>query len=418
MKIAALGKDLDVSLAFDEQLPPIFRGNQARIRQVVTNLMDNAVKFTEEGSVVLRVGLQTETETHRVVRFEVRDSGIGIAAEDRLLLFERFSQVEATTTRRFGGVGLGLATARQLVEMMGGLMDVDSAPGAGSTFWFTIPFPKLATLRKPIGSSDLEFKGKRVLLSDQLPTSRRIIHHYLALTWEMRVDVAETESEALAMLTQAAELGDPYRVVVADLEAAAFPRGTTFVQLVASSGRPNDEALRAAGVAAYVMKPVGQGELFDAMTVALAEDALPLARPAGQPFDSRTPPPPVPPEQRRSIRVLLAEDNFLNRKLTLSQLEKLGYPVDSVANGREALEALQRRDYEIILMDCQMPIVDGYQATMDIRRSEARRHRIIAMTANALEGDREKCLAAGMDDYLAKPTKADELEAALARYFG
>ncbi|MBV9494058.1 MAG: MEKHLA domain-containing protein [Acidobacteria bacterium] len=416
MKIAALGKDLEVNLLFDEQLPPIFRGHQARIRQVVTNLMDNAIKFTEEGSVVLRVVLQTETETHRVVRFEIRDTGIGIAAEDRLLLFERFSQVEATSTRRFGGVGLGLATARQLVEMMGGLMDVDSAPGVGSTFWFTIPFPKQATGRKPIGSSDLEFKGKRVLLTDRLPTSRRIVHHYLALTWEMRVDVADDTKKALAMAEKAAASGDPYRIVVTDLDAS-FPRAMSVVRLVASNERANEEALRNANVAAYVMKPVGQGELFDAMTVALAEDAIPLARPAGQPFDSRATPAPVPMEKRQSIRVLLAEDNFLNRKLTLSQLEKLGYPVDSVANGKEVLDALAERDYEVILMDCQMPIVDGYQATMEIRRTEGVRHRIIAMTANALEGDREKCLAAGMDDYLAKPTKAEELEAALARYF-
>jgi PAS domain S-box-containing protein len=417
MKIAALGKEVDVTLLFDEQLPPIFRGHQARLRQVVTNLMDNAVKFTEEGAVVLRVSLQTETETHRVVRFEVRDTGIGIAPEDRLLLFERFSQIEATSTRRFGGVGLGLATARQLVEMMGGLMDVDSTPGVGSSFWFTIPFPKQAAGRKPIASSDLEFKGKRVLLSDHLPTSRRVVHHYLALTWEMRVDIAENEAEARAMVEKAAAIGDPYRVVVADFATAALPHGTSVVRLISSNDTPNEEALRSGGVAAYVMKPVGQGELFDAMTVALAEDALPLARGAGQPFDSRTPPPPVPMEKRQSIRVLLAEDNFLNRKLTLSQLEKLGYPVDSVANGKEAIEALARRHYDVVLMDCQMPIVDGYQATIEIRRTEGRRHRIIAMTANALEGDREKCLAAGMDDYLAKPTKADELETALARYF-
>ena len=416
MKIAVLGKEVDVMLLFDEQLPTIFRGNQARLRQVVTNLMDNAVKFTEEGAVVLRVSLQTETETHRVVRFEVRDTGIGIAPEDRLLLFERFSQVEATSTRRFGGVGLGLATARQLVEMMGGLMDVDSTAGVGSSFWFTIPFPKQAAGRKPFASSDLEFKGKRVLLSDQVPTSRRVVHHYLALTWEMRVDIAENEAEARAMLEKAASIGDPYRVVVADFELA-IPGGTSLVRLFASNDTPNEEALRSAGVAAYAMKPVGQGELFDAMTVALANDALPLARAAGQPFDSRMPPPAVPMERRKSIRVLLAEDNFLNRKLTLSQLEKLGYPVDSVANGKEALEALAKREYEIILMDCQMPIVDGYQATIEIRRTEGRRHRIIAMTANALEGDREKCLAAGMDDYLSKPTKADELETALARYF-
>src|SRR5206468_4867600 len=158
-----LGKDLDVSLVYDKHMPPILRGNQTRIRQVVTNLMENAVKFTEEGSVMLTVSQQTETETHRVIRFEVRDTGPGISAEDRLLLFERFSQIEASSTRRFGGVGLGLATARQLVGTLGGLIDVDSTPGVGSTFWFTVPFPKHLGAHRPIASSDLEFRGKRVL---------------------------------------------------------------------------------------------------------------------------------------------------------------------------------------------------------------------------------------------------------------
>ena len=420
MKVAALGKDVDVGFVFDPHLPPVFRGNLSKLRQVVTNLMENAVKFTEEGSVVLTVTLQTETETHRVVRFEVRDSGIGIAEEDRLLLFERFSQLDAASTRRFSGVGLGLATARHLVETMGGLIDVESAPGRGSTFWFTVPFPKIARDRRPIASSDLDLKGKRLLLIDHHATSRKVVLHYVQATWEMRVDLAAEGAEALAKLRAAGS--DPYRLVIYDrmndLDPLAFAREARGTSLVYLAGQEvlDEEKLRAAGVNAYTTKPVGQRELFDAIAIALAHEAIPLPR-----ATTDTPTGPVPvisPEQRQRMRVLLAEDNFLNMKLTMSQLEKLGYRADSVANGREAVEALRRGDYDVVLMDCQMPIMDGYQATLEIRRREketGRRHRIIAMTANALEGDREKCLAAGMDDYLAKPTRGEEIERALAR---
>lgn len=433
MKIAALGKDINVSFSFDDHLPPIFRGNQSKLRQVITNLMDNAVKFTEEGSVTLRVVLQHETPTHWVVRFEVRDTGIGISAEDRLLLFENFSQIEATSTRRFQGVGLGLSTARHLVETMGGLMDVESTAGYGSTFWFSLPFQKQSGGRKPIASSDLDFKLRRVLLVDSYPTSRKIVRHYLETTWEMRVDLADTAATTLDMLRRAAAAGDPYRVAVfeemADGDALTFARevrrdpligGTSLIHLLSTTAVANEGMLRDAGINAYLSKPVGQGELFDALTLALAHDAIPLARPASQPRDTRAVPPVVLPEMRTTVRVLLAEDNFLNRKLTMSQLEKLGYTADSVGNGKEAIEAIEKGIYDIVLMDCQMPIVDGYQATMEIRRREAsigKRHRIIAMTANALQGDREKCLAAGMDDYLAKPTRHEELEVALARWF-
>jgi PAS domain S-box-containing protein len=434
IKIGALGKEIDIAFAYDNQLPPIFRGNQSKVRQVVTNLLENALKFTEEGSISLRVFLQTETATHRVARFEIRDTGIGIDEEHRLLLFEKFSQVEATSARRYQGVGLGLATARQLVETMGGLIDVESKPGVGSTFWFSIPFPKVTGGRKPVASSDLEFKGKRVLLVDHTITSRRIIRHYLETTWEMRVDGAETAAEAIGLLRSAATGGDPIRVVMfdamPDADAIAFAKmvrgdaaigGTSLIHLLASNAAGNEAAMREAGISSYAAKPVGQGELFDAMTVALAHDAIPLARSAMlQRADSSAPPPNVPPETRRSIRVLLAEDNFLNRKLTMSQLDKLGYVADSASNGKEAIDAMTRQFYDIVLMDCQMPIVDGYEATIEIRkmqRQEQKRTRIIAMTANALEGDREKCLAAGMDDYLAKPTKQEDLEAALARFF-
>jgi PAS domain S-box-containing protein len=433
MKVAALGKDVAIAMRYDERLPPLFRGNQSKLRQIVTNLMENAIKFTEQGSVTLSVSLQTETATHRVVRFDVTDTGIGIGAEDRLLLFEKFSQVEATSTRRFQGVGLGLATARQLVETMGGLIDVESAPGKGSDFWFTLSFAKEPGTR-PLASSDLSFARRRVLLVDQTLTSRRITRHYLETTWNMRVDGAETAGEALAMLRKAASTGDAYQVVIydrmADLDELAFARevradrtiaGARLIHVVTGGIEVNEERMREAGIQAYVSKPVGQAELLDALTIALAREALSRARSpmSSAPAPAATTPLPVPPEQRDSVRVLLVEDNYLNAKLTMSQLMKLGYKADSAVNGKEALEALRRTDYDIVIMDCQMPVMDGYEATMEIRRRDEgrRRRRIIAMTANALEGDREKCLAAGMDDYLAKPTKQDQLEIALARYF-
>jgi two-component system sensor histidine kinase/response regulator len=435
MKVAALGKELTIELRYDDRLPPLFRGNQAKLRQVVTNLMENAVKFTEQGTVTLHASLQMETASHRVVRFDVADSGIGISQEDRLLLFEKFSQVEATSTRRFRGVGLGLATARQLVETMGGLIDVESTPGSGSDFWFTLSFPKELAGR-PIASSDLSFARKRMLLVDQTLTSRRITRHYLETTWDMRVDGAETAAEALAMLRKAASAGDPYEVAIydrmRDLDELAFAREvradavigrTRLVHVITTGVEPNEERMREAGIRAYVSKPVGQAELFDSLTIALAHEALSLGRSPMQTTSPRPavlPPLPVPPEMRAKVRILLVEDNYLNAKLTMSQLMKLGYQADSAVNGKEALEALGRVDYDIIIMDCQMPVMDGYEATMEIRRRDDGRHRrrrIIAMTANALEGDREKCLAAGMDDYLAKPTKHDELEVALARHF-
>ncbi len=434
MKIGALGKDIEVRLDWDPELPMIFRGNQGKLRQVMTNLMENAVKFTEQGRITLKVRKQTETESHLVVRFEVNDTGIGISEEDRLLLFEKFSQIDAAQTRRFQGVGLGLATARHLVETMGGLMDVESRPGVGSTFWFSITFPKPGGERTPIVSSELSLRGLRALLVDQVLSSRRVVRHYLETTFEMRVDVCENAGEAMAMLRAAEASGDAYRVAVfdrmTDADELTFARnvrreaslaGTGQVLLAGSKQMLNEEAMREAGIQSYAVKPVGQAELFDAISIAVARDALGHARPAlSVPVAGRDRMPqlPVPAETREAVRVLLVEDNFLNMKLTMSQLQKLGYRADSANNGREALECLAKAEYDIIVMDCQMPIMDGYEATMQIRKRDGQRHRhIIAMTANALEGDREKCLAAGMDDYLAKPTKQDELEIALARCF-
>ncbi len=434
MKVAALGKEVEVSLDWDHRLPVLFRGNQSKLRQVISNLMENAIKFTEQGKIVLRVKRQMETDSHIVVRIEVSDTGIGISAEDRLLLFEKFSQLEATQTRRFQGVGLGLATARHLVETMGGLIDVESSPGVGSTFWLTITFPRPSDGQAPIASAELSFSGQRVLLIDRNSTSRRMVRHYLETTSEMRVDSCDSGTEALTMMRAAASAGDPYRVALfdrmSDFDEHAFARAvradaaiarTGLVFLAVAGKALNEETMREAGIQSYALKPVGQAELFDAITIALAGDALGhersvLARTVRRHI---LPPLPVPAEKRESVRLLLVEDNFLNRKLTMSQLQKLGYRADSASNGREALEALGAADYAIVVMDCQMPVMDGYEATTQIRlRDGDSRHRyVIAMTANALDGDREKCLGAGMDDYLAKPTRQEDLEIALARYF-
>lgn len=435
MKIAALGKDVAVRFSYDASLPTILRGNPSKVRQIVTNLIENAVRFTEEGEVALSVSLETETDTHHVIRFEVRDTGIGIAEENRLLLFERFSQLDTGTTRGFSGAGLGLATARQLVETMGGLIDVDSTPGQGSTFWFTIPFRKEALGRRPIASSDFELAGRRVLLLDRHADTRRLALHYLGSTWQMRAEAATTGAEAVAAMQAAANAGDPFQLIVfetvPDLDAAELARevrrhpracGAGLVQLVPMSDLVNEAELRAAGIDAWTFKPIGQRELFDSIAIAVARDAIALPRSIDanaaptSPAEDQTVPRPEPGQ----LKILLVEDNFLNMKLTVSQLRKLGYDPETVVNGSEALAAVRRRRYDVILMDCQMPVMDGYEATAEIRRLErggAPRHRIIAMTANALEGDRERCLAAGMDDYLAKPTNQREIERALERFF-
>ena len=433
MKVAALGKDVTLSMDYDDKLPPVVRGSRTRVSQIATNLLDNAVKFTESGTIALRVFLQSETESHYVVRFEVTDTGIGISAEDRLLIFERFSQVDATSTRRFGGVGLGLAAARRLVEMMGGLMDFDSTPGTGSTFWFSIPFPRQPDTEAPIASSQLEFKGRRVLLVDHLPTSRKIVRHYLELTWEMSVKTASDAAGIVAILKNDTAAGKPVEAVIFDalpdatfdglarmLREDAAIASTPLIYLLGTEARASDEQLRTAGITAALTKPVGQAELNDALNMAFAQKALSLPRALKTSPANRKKITDIPLAARAAVRVLLAEDNFLNRKLTLTQLEKLGLAATAVSNGKEVIEAVNRERYDIIIMDCQMPMMDGYEATLEIRRREktsAHRHHIIAMTANAREGDREKCLASGMDDYLAKPTRHEDLSESIARFF-
>ncbi|HVR42840.1 MAG TPA: response regulator [Thermoanaerobaculia bacterium] len=455
MEIAAMEKPVRMLLELDPSLPTVLRGDVGKFRQALTNIVSNAIKFTAEGSVRIRVLRDRDTSTHVLVRVEVHDTGPGIPDAIRPRVFEAFTQADGSTTREHGGVGLGLATARRLIELMGGVLGLESEPGKGTTVWFNLPFEKQPEKRASTAPLRRDLEAARALVLDASETSARVIHHYMRDEWKMRSDSASSPVEALTLARKAVEGGDPFDLLVFDLRMAGLD-GFEFAQAVQSDpsiaasallllvplGEKIDEgAARRAGIAASVAKPVERSELFDAVTSALlhrgskrslepsaAELAAPsppapppAAAPVGFELDAPAPgaalPSAVPVELGSGMRILLAEDNALNQKVALMQLRKLGFEVDAVSNGMEVIEALRERDYQVILMDCQMPRMDGYEATKEIRRREGdrRKIRIIAMTAHALEGDREKCLAAGMDDYLSKPLKQDELIAAISR---
>jgi PAS domain S-box-containing protein len=419
MKIVAAGKNLEIQTTIDPKLPPVLHGDVGALRQVLTNIVSNAVKFTEKGSVAVRVTAENVTKTHHIIRFEVLDSGEGIAEEAIPTLFQAFRQGDASMTRKYGGVGLGLATSKHLIEMLGGVIGVESKLAAGSKFWFTIPFEKRISERLAGSDSRLDLTAARALVLDLSESSRRIIVHSLESS-------LRSPTEALEMLRRESALGDPFAVAIFDLHIAGMhgialaeqikkDPGTASTALVAltSLGEQVDDAmLREFGISVYLAKPVEAQELHDAMIVAMAKEM----RPAAPARESETAANDVPLIFGTSI--LVAEDNLLNQKLTTNQLRKLGYDVEVVATGSEVIDAVSRKSYKAILMDCQMPVMDGYQAAVEIRRREEGKRRvpIIAMTAHALEGDREKCLAAGMDDYLAKPTRQDQLATVLARW--
>jgi len=430
MQIAALDKKLELKVQIDSTLPPVLRGDVARIRQVLTNLLANAMKFTEEGSVIVDIRKDKETDTHLLVKFAVKDTGLGIPEQAMGSLFQSFSQVDGSSTRKYGGMGLGLSTSKQLVELMGGIMGVESKLDKGSTFWFTVPFEKRASERLPVEASRQAFPGATMLIVDASETSRRVISSYLT-SWGMRAKSASTLREAIERMRSEASLGEPFRGVIFDMgigqdsgldlarQIRRDPalRDAGLIVMTSLGDAIDDQELRDIGVNAYISKPVEQSELFDALGSMLARDLRPSSgRMAQAPAAGVEE---IPKESREHVRILLAEDKPLNQKLTLSQLKVLGYRADAVSNGFEVIQAVRKSNYDIILMDCQMPGMDGYEATKEIRRlnTPAKNVKIVAMTAHALEGDREKCLAAGMDDYLSKPTRQEDLSAAIARCF-
>ena len=423
---AAQAKGVELFSAIYNDVPTQLRGDPGRLRQVLVNLLSNAVKFTERGDVIVRVTYERGTEEAVLLRFAVSDSGIGIPEEAQSRIFEAFLQADGSTTRRYGGTGLGLAISRQLVEMLGGQIGVESTPGKGSTFWFTASFAKQPqAIQRETHAANLE--GMRVLVVDDNATNRKLVHHQIT-SWGMRNGSAENGQEALSVLQREAAAGDPYRVAILDMQmpemdGLALARAIkadpkiagTRLLMMTSLGRRDEDAIREAGVELCLTKPVKQSQLFDCL-VTLTGDYV-VESPL-QDVNSANASATRPLQNRNAIRILVAEDNIVNQKVALRQLERLGYAADAVANGLEVLDAVQRIPYDLVLMDCQMPEMDGYQATIAIRKreGESRHTKIIAMTANALGGDRDRCIAAGMDDYISKPVKQETLAAAIERW--
>lgn len=425
---AAQAKGIELATWIDEKTARHLRGDPGRLRQVLTNLLSNAVKFTEQGEVVLHVTTVEDTQKTAVLRFSVKDTGIGIPYEAQNRIFQAFTQADGSTTRRYGGTGLGLSISKQLVELMHGQVGFESHPGKGSIFWFSVPLEKRDEQRVASAMAST-LQGIRVLVVDDNETNREIVHRQV-LSWRMRNGVAESGAQALELLREAVAARDPYQLVILDMQmpnmdgltlAATIKRDpvlhhTQLLMLTSLGHLPEERTWRECGISAYLIKPVKESRLYDTIVTVMrgARESLRPDRPLA---------PAVPGGEtisRRSMRVLVAEDNMVNQKVALRQLQKLGYSADAVANGLEVIRAMKRIPYDIILMDCQMPELDGYEATRRIRAEEkAKRapwqHYIVAMTANALAGDREECIAAGMNDYITKPVRIDELDSALMR---
>lgn len=401
------------------EVPSLLRGDPGRLRQILLNLVGNAVKFTERGEVLIQVSLQEESPAQATLRFQVVDTGIGIPGDKIDALFDPFTQVDASTTRRYGGTGLGLTISAKLVEQMGGQLEVESEAGHGSTFWFTLALDKQAEQPAPEPLAAPDLAGRRLLVADGALSNRDLLDDCLR-AWGCSVKLASSGEEALALLRSAATEGSPFAIALIDrklpgldcdglarlLDREAALRETPLV-LLTGVANPSDDEAWPAGLATWLPKPIRRRQLRDCLCGVLG-----LGSPAGE-ATNRTMEcqHALIKHSPGSIRVLLVEDNSVNQMVGVRLLKKLGVQVDAVANGREAVEAVGSIPYDLVFMDVQMPVMDGLAATREIRRLESgsRRVPIVALTAHAMQEDRERCLEAGMDAYITKPIKAEEL---------
>jgi CheY-like chemotaxis protein len=404
-------------------MPPIIVGDAVRLRQVITNLVGNAVKFTERGEIVVTADVESvnAADQELVVQFAVRDTGIGIPADKQALIFEAFTQADASATRAYMGTGLGLAISTRLVGLMGGRLWVESTEGQGSTFHFTARFASRAATLPIAHEANLEdVRGMTVLVVDDNGTNRLILHEML-VSWEMRPTMVANGRAALEAMENADRAGTPFGLLLVDgympemdgftlvekVRQNARLSGATVLMLTSADGQGGAERCRALGVAAHLLKPVKSRDLRTAIVRALG----------GAPHGRNTPAKDALDQQSANpSRLLLAEDNLVNQKLATAVLERWGHTVEVVGDGRAALAAVAREKFAAVLMDVQMPTMDGLQATMEIRASEEHTGGhvpIVAMTARTMSGDREKCLESGMDAYVSKPFDLDELFAVL-----
>lgn len=428
LAIQAHSKGLEVSALIDPSLPARVKGDPGRLRQILLNLGTNAVKFTQRGEIAIQMRAVFQDERGITLRGEVRDTGVGIPADRFEVLFKPFSQVDSSTTRQYGGTGLGLSIVKQLIELMGGEVGVSSVLGEGSLFWFTIRLGTCADQRSPNSIAPTSMDGKRVLIVDDNATNRKVLEGQLAV-YDIAATAVSSADDALALLRAAVVAGRPFDIALLDhlmpgcdgetpgklIREESALRATRMVLLTSSGQRNEWGRFAALGFAGYLLKPVTRKDLFECMARAVA------TTPDNWKLQTQ---PVVTSQTIQSIcthgrhRVLLAEDNMVNQKVASRILQKLGYSVDVVANGREAIIAGESGHYDLILMDCQMPELDGYQATRHIRGLEEGRTRlpIIALTANAMKGADALCKDAGMDEHLTKPLDSKLLAAVLATY--
>ena len=430
--VQAHEKGLELFCGTDPAVPTLLCGDPGRLRQILTNLVGNAIKFTRHGEVVVGVALEQKSETECRLRFSVRDTGVGIPEDKIGMLFAKFSQVDASTTRTYGGTGLGLAISKQLAAMMGGEIGVESQAGKGSEFWFTVRLARQPEGARTPARPPSDLRGVRVLIVDDNATSRAILTTRLT-SWDMRTAEAEDGSKALQALHRGLQESDPFRIAVIDMQMPgmdgetlgrtikAEPRlaDTRMVMLTSLGVRGEAQRSEKIGFAAYATKPIRQQDLLGVLSRA-------LAGPSGT---AQTRPPMATrhtgPQTRnlfagRQARILLAEDNLTNQRVAVGILKSFGLHADTVSDGAEALKALESIPYDLVLMDVQMPVMDGLEAVRQIRNPQSKvlHHAIptIALTAHAMQGDRERCLQAGMSDYLSKPVSLQALAVILARW--
>jgi PAS domain S-box-containing protein len=432
----AVSKGLELTAFIPTSLPCAVRGDPGRLRQVLLNMLGNAVKFTERGEVCLQVSVEEDAATHVRFLFEIIDTGLGLTPEEQARLFRPFTQADSSTTRRFGGTGLGLAISKQIIGLMDGSCGVRSKPGEGSTFWFTASLEKRLAPETNETRAVTALQGRRVLLVDDSSTSRRLLKHY-ATTWNMPTEEASNAEDALRLLRNFAGTPDSFSVAIidahlSDIDGLSFAKkireesainGVRLILLYSIGRAVLPAELEAHGAATALLKPVRLNQLLSALLRVVSDATCRSASESitadtAQLFESTSfngqSPPSIPPAT--SLRVLVAEDNAVNQRVALLQLQKLGHRAKAATNGREVLEALDQVEYDVILMDCHMPEMDGFEATRLIRTHSAHsKIHIIALTANAMQGDRDRCIDAGMDDYLSKPVRMPDLLAALAK---
>ncbi|PYU76644.1 MAG: diguanylate cyclase, partial [Acidobacteria bacterium] len=422
-------KGLELLCELAPEVPEMVRADANRLNQILINLVGNAIKFTHEGEVAVKVQVDAGGQEDRVLHFEVADTGIGVPPEKQKVIFDAFAQADTSTTRKYGGTGLGLTISTRLLEKMGGKIWLESEVGKGSRFHFTLPVAVVDPERVEIGKAAPPeiLRGVRVLVVDDNRTNRRILEGMLK-RWEMRSTSVEGGEDALAELPAARRAEDPYGLILLDMHMPKMDGfelverirqrpelSTATIMMLTSAGHRGDaERCNKLGISAYLLKPIRQSELREAIARVLgareSKGAIPLITRYSL-HDERDP--------ESVLNVLLVEDNLVNQRLATRLLEKRGHRVVVAGNGREALETLGKAKFDLVFMDIQMPEMDGIEAISAIRQKEIgtdRRLTVIALTAHAMKGDREKCVTAGMDDYLSKPIRPQELDEILERY--